>query len=150
MRRRRALQGVAAIVATGIAGCSGDRTGGRGTPTATEDLRLRSPTRQRRGATLDYLVRNDDDQTHRLGVLVEDAEGTIVSTWSDTEFEPGEQLGTAVPGFDPDRGPFPITVRLQSVSETIEWDADECPRFDLLVVVTSDGRLEVEREKCIS
>lgn len=149
MFRRRALKAVGMVVTAGIAGCTGDGSGETNTPTPTKEPTKVSPTGSSDGASVQYLVRNDDDTTHPLEVVIENADGTVVHRKSDNEFMPGEQLGATSSGHDPNQGPFPITVSLQSLSQTIEWKSGECPKFDLLVAVTSNGQLDVEREECI-
>lgn len=148
MRRRDALASVAAAAAAAVAGCTSDGTGGTDSPTDT-DRSTGSPTRTPAGATLDYFVYSEDDRTHPLEVRIEDGDGTVVHRRTDPEFEPGERLSGTLAGLDPGRGPYPITVALESVATTVHWEPDECPRFDLLVAVTQDGPLEVQREECI-
>lgn len=149
MFRRRLLTSLAAVLTAGIAGCSGDENGETSTPTPSDASPESSPDQTSSGAYVEYLVRNDDDEAHPLEVVIENSEGDVVQTRSDSEFSPGEQLGTASSGHDPEQSPFSITVSLESESQTIEWKADECPRFGLLVVLTQDGQLEVENEQCV-
>lgn len=159
MRRRTALTALGSIVTAGLSGCIGDDPGEASTPTATDastesptptDAATETPpTETPSGPYVEYLVYNDDDRTHPLDVTIENADGEVVHRRRDTEFEPGEQLGATSSGYDPENGPFPITFALESLAQTIEWKVDECPRFDVLVAVDSDGQLEVEREHCI-
>lgn len=148
MLRRRALKSFAAVVTTAIAGCTGGGPTETSTPTPTKEPTKASPTGSN-GSTVTYLVRNDDNATHPLEVVIETAAGEVVHRKSDSEVKPSEQLGATSSGHDPNKAPFPITISLQQLSQTIDWKADECPRFDLLVAVTSDGQLDVEREECI-
>lgn len=142
------------VVAAGLAGCTGSDPGDSETPTPT-DASTTSPTgtdattETPSGPYVTYQVNNDDDRTHTLDVTIENAEGEVVHRRRDAEFEPGEQLGATTSGYDPEKGPFPITFSLGSLGQTLEWKVDECPRFDLLVAVTADGQLDFERERCI-
>lgn len=157
MLRRAALKSVASAVTTGIAGCTGDGTGGTDTPTATKqptdtptttDQPTDTPP-QANDEVIEYLVRNDDDASHRLEVVIENAEGTVIYEQLEPELAPGEQIGGSSFGYEPDNGPYSISISLQSLSLTIEWDPAACLRLDLLVAITANGELEVEREECI-
>lgn len=151
MLRRTAIASFAAAATAGIAGCVGDDAGDgeTSTPTSTNTSPTPSPTDTGGGASVQYTVRNDDDETHPLEVVIENGAGEVVHSETDAEFAPGEQLGATSSGHDPTEGPYPITVGLGSLAQTVEWKADECPEFDLLVAVTADGHLEVEREACL-
>lgn len=149
MFRRGALKAAVATLSTGLAGCLGGRTPGADTPTAeppTDDPRS---TTENGDHPIEYLVRNDDDETHQIAVTIENAEGTVVHRKTDEEFVPDEQLGATFSPADTSKSPYPVTVSLDSLSLTIEWKPEECVRFDLLVAVTSNGQLEVEREECV-
>ena len=98
--------------------------------------------------TIEYTVTNEDDETHRLAVTMEDADGTVVQETNEPEFEPGASVSSGDAGNDPDRGPFTLTFSTDSASETYEWDVRECARIDLRVTITTDGSITVERELC--
>lgn len=160
MHRRHVLVTLVGI-ATGISGCIGDDEGESPTRTPTDieastgtETRTRTPadteTPTQAGGlgTIEYTVTNEDDETHRLQVTMENAEGTVVQETNEPEFAPGSSVGSGDAGLDPDAGPFTLTFATNSTSETYEWDVRECARIDLRVTITADGSITIERELC--
>jgi hypothetical protein len=131
----------------GAAGCIGDD--GAESPTATpQRTDEATPTQAQNLGTIEYTVTNADDETHRLSVTMENAEGTVIQETNEPEFQPDASVSSGDPGHDPDAGPFTLTFSTDSASETYEWDVRECARIDLSVTITSDGSITVERVLC--
>lgn len=99
--------------------------------------------------TIEYTVRNDDDQSHEIELTIEDPQGDVVHRRGDGEFTTGEQLRGSFTPTDPTDGEYPVTVGLESLSTTVGWRPTECALFDLLVSITPDGQPDIEREGCI-
>jgi hypothetical protein len=158
MRRRQwlGLCGGAAVAA--LAGCTGD-DGTDETPTDTAtrtETSTPSPTPsptvtgaggELRG-TLRYTVTNGDDTAHRVEVTLTTADGTPVGEPTEESLPADERLFGQSTGNEPDRGPYELTVALQSTSVTVEWAVPDCPDIDIGVAITDDRRLSVERETC--
>lgn len=107
-----------------------------------------TPTDQGATNAIRYTIRNDDDRPHPLDLTIETPQGTVVHRQTDPEFTPTDLLqGTFVPA-DVGDGEYPVTISLESLSTTIGWTPTECARFDLLVAITGDGDLDVERQHC--
>jgi hypothetical protein len=145
MRRRHVL---AVLVGTiGTAGCTGDE-GGEPSASTSRQTDRESPTQDQNLGTVEYTVTNGDDETHRLGVTMENAAGTVVQETNEPEFQPDTSVSSGDAGHDPDAGPFVLTFSTDSASETYEWDVRECGRVELSVTITSDGSITVERVLC--
>lgn len=149
MKRRQALRSLGAVagsgVGAGLPGCLGD---GAEEPPSPTGKPKPTRTQAREIGTIEYLVRNDDDETHRLEVTMENGAGTVVHELAEPALRPGEQVGSVTAGHDPEQGPYPVTVALESLALTVHWDPTTCPRMDLLVAITERGQLSVEREHC--
>jgi hypothetical protein len=98
---------------------------------------------------IEYTIRNDDDRPHQLELTIETSQGDVVHRRADSEFAPDEQLRGSFTPTDIGGGEYPVTIGLASLSDTIGWKPTECARFDLLVAITEDGQLDIERQECI-
>lgn len=148
------MTGVTAVTA-GVAGCVGRRERGTDSPSPTRTAEptatptpAASPTQATALGTIEYAVTNEDDETHRLEVAMESADGRVVQETFQPEFRPGERVESGSAGHEPDQGPFTLTFRTDATSETAVWDVEECVRLHLAVTITTDGSFAVDRDLC--
>jgi hypothetical protein len=98
---------------------------------------------------IEYSIRNDDDQSHSLELTIESPQGTVVHQRTVSQLAPGEQLRGSFTPAAPSEGEYPVTIGLASFSDTLGWKPTECARFDLLVAITADGDIDIERQDCL-
>lgn len=144
MRRRHVLA-TFAVGFSGLGGCVGEPPGGTETVTRT------SPGTQTQATalgTIEYTVTNEDDETYRLQVTMENDEGGIVQETTEPEFGPGSSVSSGDAGHQPDMGPYTLTFDIGSTSATHVWDVRECARIDLRVTITAEGEVTIQRKLC--
>lgn len=141
IRRRSFLVGTAIL----LAGCITQPEPSSPTDASTATA---SRTQAQGLGTIEYTVVNEDDETYRLEVATENAEGRVIGETIEPSFEPGEIVESGYAGEPPDLGPYTLTFSTESASATHVWDVRECGRVHLQVTITGEGDITVERDLC--
>lgn len=128
-----------------LAGCLTPSEPSSPTDSATD---ASTPTQAQGLGTIEYSVVNEDDETYRLEVAMENAEGRVVQETIEPAFEPGALVESGSAGEPPEMGPYTLTFSTESASATYVWDVRECGRVHLRVTVTSQGDITVEQDLC--
>lgn len=133
------------VTATTLAGCVTQPEPSTPTDASTATA---SRTQAQGLGTIEYTVVNEDDETYRLEIAMENAEGRVVQETIEPAFEPGERVESGSAGDPPDMGPYTLTFSTESASAAHLWDVRECARVHLQVTVTGQGSITVERDLC--
>lgn len=144
-RRVMTRRSVLAASLMGLAGCLTESEPSSPTESPTQ---ASTPTQAQGLGTIEYTVVNEDDETYRLEIAMENAEGRVVQETIEPAFEPGERVESGSAGDPPDMGPYTLTFAIESASATHVWDVRECARVHLQVTITSQGGITVERDLC--
>lgn len=153
VHRRRLLRGVGCSLAIALGGClelpSDKDDPGPAGPSPTATARNTESRTQAQGlGTIEFSVTNADDVTHQLSVVMENADGRIVSEVNEPDFEPGASVSAGSAGEPPESSPLTVTFRTESTAAEYVWDIAECTRINLSVTITTDGEITHQRDLC--
>lgn len=151
--RRGCLRLAAASLPLLIAGCLQD---GDGSPVAETDADSPAATppgtatrTQAQGlGTIEFAVTNEDDVTHRLEVHMVSVDGRTVLETAEPELEPGATVSAGSAGEPPENSPFTLTFRTDAAAAEYVWAVEECERINLVVTITDEGTVDIERDLC--